>query len=196
MPAWPNGYEIRNINFGEELLDSAFPTHAASLVAVLNGWKTTWADIEFKGGNLARPTKALADAFSGAGWVEQAFELTVTLNGVPTVGKSHKVDHFMAKAPGDPFPGIAADTEWSNKDEFFDRDLINFEALHSVRGIAVGILVCRSAPLHAEMVRRFGAQRFGTRTTHWNKLMPRLDLGRGGATPLIAIGIGLGRVVG
>jgi hypothetical protein len=195
MPAWPRGYVIRNINFGEELLDAAFPVHAASLVAVLRSWTTTWADIEARGGNLSIPARALANAFTAAGWVEQAFELEVRLNDVPTVGKSHKVDHFSAKASGDPFPGIAVDTEWSNKDEFFDRDLINFEALHAARGIAVGVLICRSAPLHEEMARRFGTQRFGARTTHWAKLMPRLDLGRGGATPIIAIGIGLGRVV-
>jgi hypothetical protein len=195
MPAWPPGYVIRNINFGEELLDTAFPAHATSLVNVLGNWTTTWDDIEAPGGNLSRPTRSLANAFSAAGWIEQAFELEVRLNDVPTVGRSHKVDHFMRKAATDPFPGIAVDTEWSNKDEFFDRDLINFEALHSARGIAVGILICRAAPLHAQMVVRFGAQRFGTRTTHWDKLMPRLDLGRGGATPLIAIGIDLARVV-
>jgi hypothetical protein len=194
MPRWPRGYAVRNINFGEELLDTAFPRHAASLVRVLAAWRTTWADIGAPGGALSRPTRDLADAFAKAGWVEQAFELEVRLNGVPTVGRSHKVDHFMNKTPDDPFPGIAVDVEWSNKDEFFDRDLINFEALHSARGIAVGILICRSAELHAEMRRRFGNQRFGSRTTHWEKLMPRLDLGRGGATPLIAIGIGLSRV--
>jgi Restriction endonuclease BglII len=176
------------------LLDAAFPTHAASLISVLNAWRTTWTDIEARGKNLSRPTKALADAFNAAGWVEQAFDLQISLNGVPTGGRSHKVDHFRSKATHDPFPGVAVDVEWSNKDEFFDRDLINFEALHRARGIAVGVLICRSAPLHQEMVRRFGGQRFGARTTHWDKLMPRLDLGRGGATPIIAIGIGLGRV--
>jgi hypothetical protein len=187
---------VRNVNFGEELLDSAFPSHAASLVEVLAGWSTTWEEIGAPGGNLSPPAKSLAQAFTAAGWIEQAFEVEIRLNGTPTIGKSHKVDHFREKAPGDPFPGIAADTEWSNKDEFFDRDLINFEALHAARGIAVAILICRSSELHAEMVRRFGSQRFGTRTTHWDKLMPRLELGRGGATPLIAIGIGPERVRG
>ncbi|MDQ3824090.1 MAG: hypothetical protein M3321_12705 [Actinomycetota bacterium] len=161
---------------------------------MLDAWQTTWDDIEAPGGGLSRPARSLAQAFTAAGWAEQAFDVEISLNRVTTVGRSHKVDHFKGKAPGDPFPGVAIDMEWSNKDEFFDRDLINFEALHSARGIAVGILICRSAALHAQMAHRFGGQRFGARTTHWTKLMDRLDLGRGGATPIVAIGIDVGRV--
>jgi hypothetical protein len=186
------------VNYGEELLDSAFIAQRNSLLRALGSLWFTWDFLLLPGGNEAPVTRLIRRALTDEGWTPRTFEVAVLLNGVPTVGRSHAVDHFQDGTAAQ-YPGVAAETEWNNKDEFFDRDLINFEALHGARGMAVGLMIVRGADLNAELVRRDAlvgrTSRYGARTTHWQKLMDRLDLGRGGASPIVAIGIEPGRVL-
>ncbi len=187
MPAIPDGYAVRNINYGMELLVNAFPDHHASLVRALSGWAVSWGDIEAAGGSKSPVSRHFDDAFQGEGWVETSLELETRLAGVTTIARTHRIDLFK-RGPREELPGIGIELEWNNKDEFFDRDLINFEAIHRARGLAIGIVVTRGPRLQEELRGR-GLDKFGARSTHWEKLMPRLDLGRGGATPIIALGL-------
>jgi hypothetical protein len=187
MVAIPAGYAVRNINYGMELLVHAFPEHHASLVRALNSWSVSWGDIEAGGGNKSLVSRHFDEAFEGEEWKETSLELETRLAGVTTIARTHKIDLFKP-GPGGELPGIGIELEWNNKDEFFDRDLINFEAIHRARGLAVGIVVTRGPRLQDEL-RAKGLDKFGARSTHWEKLMPRLDLGRGGATPIIALGL-------
>ena len=41
--------------------------------------------------------------------------------------------------------------EWNNKDPFFDRDLENFQRLHALGAISLGVLVTRGASLQAAL---------------------------------------------
>lgn len=183
---FPSGYTVRNVNYGIELLGSAFPDHLDSLVRCLEGWKPSWDDVRAPGGNLSIPSQQFVKVFNRDGWRETEFELETRLQGVATIARTHKLDLFRPANPT--YPGIGVELEWNNKDEFFDRDLINFEALHRARGLAVGIVMTRGPELQ-EQLKDEDRQRWGDRTTHWEKLVPRLDLGRGGATPIIAFGI-------
>jgi Restriction endonuclease BglII len=183
----PGGYAVRNINYGLELLASAFPGHYGSLVIALESWRVSWGDIEAGGGNKSPVSRHFDEAFEGEGWKETSLELETRLAGVTTIARTHKIDLFKS-GPDGGLPGVGIELEWNNKDEFFDRDLINFEAIHRARGLAVGIVVTRGPRLQEELRAR-GLKKFGARSTHWEKLMPRLDLGRGGATPIVAIGL-------
>ena len=183
----PDGYALRNINYGMELLPNAFPDHYTSLVRALDAWRVSWADIEAGGGNKSPISRHFDDAFEGEGWQETALELETRLAGVTTIARTHKIDLFK-RGPNGELPGVGIELEWNNKDEFFDRDLINFESIHRARGLAVGIIVTRG-PMLQEALRAKGLDKFGARSTHWEKLMDRLDLGRGGATPIIALGL-------
>lgn len=95
-----------------------------------------------------------------------------------------------------------AGAEWNNKDPFFDRDLLNFSALHREGALAVGIIVTRGPTfqLHAGPVIKTsatsGSMKYGQSSTHWDKLIPLIDLGGGGECPIIVIGIEPERVDG
>lgn len=71
--------------------------------------------------------------------------------------------------------------EWNNKDPFFDRDLSNFYTLHRAGALAVGIIVTRGPRRQRVIVERAHehgfATKYGASTTHWGKLMPRVDVG-------------------
>ncbi len=90
--------------------------------------------------------------------------------------------------------------EWNNKDPFYDRDLNNFAALHREGAIAVGVIVTRGPRLQeliGPVIRsKQGGFKYGQSTTHWNKLIPRVNLGGGGECPLLLVGIEPERVDG
>jgi hypothetical protein len=100
----------------------------------------------------------------------------------------------------DPYPGVAVEMEWNNKDPFFDRDLVNFQALHREGAIAIGVIVTRGPNLQrllAPTVRsKDGGLKYGQSTTHWDKLIPRVHLGGGGECPLLLVGIEPDRIDG
>ncbi len=86
--------------------------------------------------------------------------------------------------------GVAFETEWNNKDPFFDRDLNNFRLLFDLRVVQVGVIVTRSDELQALAV-ELGRDRqsYGASTTHLSKLLPRLEGGGGGGCPVVVFGI-------
>ena len=92
--------------------------------------------------------------------------------------------------------------EWNNKDPFFDRDLVNFMALHREGALAVGIIETRGPELQRYLSKvvktreRERSKKFGQSTTHWGKLIPRINLGGGGECPLLVVGIEPARVTG
>ncbi|MDV8122745.1 BglII/BstYI family type II restriction endonuclease, partial [Pseudomonas aeruginosa] len=76
-----------------------------------------------------------------------------------------------------------------NKDPFYDRDLNNFRLLFERDAISVGVIITRSTELQ-EIFNDLGkGQSYGSSTTHWQKLMPRIHGGGSGGCPVIAFGI-------
>ncbi|HET7721665.1 MAG TPA: BglII/BstYI family type II restriction endonuclease, partial [Acidimicrobiales bacterium] len=66
--------------------------------------------------------------------------------------------------------------------------------------IAVGVIVTRGPRLQeliGPVIRsKQGGFKYGQSTTHWNKLLPRVNLGGGGECPLLLVGIEPERVEG
>ncbi|MXW96461.1 MAG: hypothetical protein F4110_00345 [Acidimicrobiaceae bacterium] len=114
--------------------------------------------------------------------------------------RGHEIDMFGKGSLAKPFPGVAVEMEWNNKDPFFDRDLINFQALHHAGAIAVGVIVTRGPNLQnliSGVIRsQDGGFKYGASSTHWDKLEPRVNLGGGGECPLLLIGIEPDRIDG
>jgi hypothetical protein len=112
----------------------------------------------------------------------------------------HKIDYVKGK--------VAFDLEWNSKDQTFDRDLYAFSAFATCGVIDVAVLVTRSAALNP-VFRKLGpalrkdgqpetkasgkvrqtAEKYGASTTWMGKLLYRLNAGRNGACPVLAVGI-------
>ena len=129
------------------------------------------------------------------GWAKRNIEIAKTVDGerVYTV-RGHEIDMF-ALGPGGGFPGVAVEMQWNNKDPFFDRDLIHFQALHREGVLAVGVIVTRGERLQtlldAVLIERRPAD---TRASTANRARTgaswsRVTLGGGGECPLLLIGI-------
>jgi hypothetical protein len=115
----------------------------------------------------------------------------------------HKIDYVKKR--------VAFDMEWNSKDQTFDRDLYAFNAFFLSGIIDVGILVTRGQSLNpvlkqlgqalkkngqpefkeikGELVPRMTHEKYGASTTWWGKLIYRLNAGRNGGCPVLAVGI-------
>lgn len=112
----------------------------------------------------------------------------------------HKVDYVKKR--------VAFDLEWNSKDQTFDRDLYAFRAFHECDLIDAAVLLTRSASLNA-VFEKLGPEldasgkprtdkegkpkliktKYGASTTWMGKLLYRLNAGRHGGCPLLALGI-------
>ncbi len=86
---------------------------------------------------------------------------------------------------------VGAEVEWNNKTEFYDRDLNNFRLLKELRVLSVGVIITRASELQALFDSLGKGNSYGNSTTHWDKLIPKVDGGGAGCCPLLLIGMGM-----
>lgn len=191
----PDGYTFGVTRYADIILREAFPARFAELVDVFSAYRIASADLLTGGGNRTSFVARFDASLRMRGWGKRSISITKVVDDRQIhATRGHEIDMFAERACDDPFPGIAVEMEWNNKDPFFDRDLLNFQALHREGALAVGIIVTRGP----ELQRLLGPtiRKFGRSTTHWDKLVPRVNLGGGGECPLLLVGIEPGRVTG
>jgi hypothetical protein len=93
--------------------------------------------------------------------------------------------------------------EWNSKDQTYDRDLYAMSAFYDAGAIDVGVIITRGFSLDSAYFRSLGKvltkdgregeaevyKKYGASTTWMGKLLYRLDAGRNGGCPVLAIGI-------
>ncbi len=207
----PEGYTYGVTRYADVILDQAFPDRFRDLRSALELFKPTLDELRAGGGGrtdfVRRFDNSLGEMLHDGQRVWGSQNITIEKRmgfdgDVDPVSKvrGHEIDVFGLGSATHPFPGIAVEMEWNNKDPFFDRDLINFQALHHEGAIAVGVIVTRGPDLQNLISGVFrssgGHSKYGSSTTHWNKLIPRVNLGGGGECPLLLAGIGPQRIQG
>lgn len=209
---WPDGYVFGATRYADVILRESFRSRFDDLVSALADFYPTLDELRSGGGGRTVFVKRFDDSLGSmraptgeAMWGKQniTIEKAVGFDSSPMRRnrvRGHEIDMFGKGSLADPFPGIAVEMEWNNKDPFFDRDLNNFQALHREGAIAVGVIVTRGPKLQeviAPTIRsKDGGFKYGQSTTHWSKLLPKVNLGGGGECPLLLIGIEPGRVHG
>ena len=98
-----------------------------------------------------------------------------------TLAPTHHVDYFRNR--------VAIETEWNNKDPFFDRDLTTFQLLFDPNILSVGIIITRASELQRIFDLLGRGPSFGQSTTHMGKLEPKLSNRASGGCPVLAFGI-------
>lgn len=199
----PEGYLFRVTRYADLILRDAFSQRWDDLLAVLNAFRVDLVKDVVAGGGSRAPHVIRFDASLHArGWGKRNIRISRLIDGkLLHETRGHEIDMFAPGESGEDYPGIAVEMEWNNKDPFFDRDLLNFQALHREGAIGVGVIVTRGPRLQ-ELVKKSiktnseSSAKFGSSTTHWDKLMPRINLGGGGECPLLVIGIEPERVDG
>lgn len=188
-------YEVHNFRHAAEVLSMGCPQELAELVAALDAFRITHADMTNSGGNESAIPKKMAALLRPSGWFESRIygDLLVTMETRATSGierherrlerfmDGHKID-FVKNA-------VAFDMEWNSKDQTFDRDLYAFRAFHEAGIVSAAVLLTRSESLN-EVFRELGIMgKYGASTTWMGKLLYRINAGRAGGCPVLVLGM-------
>lgn len=175
-------YEVHEWRNGLAVLAAARPDEWEDLKAALSEFRLYATEIIKKGGNRSAIAIRLDSLLERRQWAEHRFETSIRVDDDERQSPTHKVDMYKNR--------VAFETEWNNKDPFYDRDLNNFRLLFDLRAIDVGVIVTRCDELQ-QLVVELGRDRgsYGNSTTHMSKLLPRLEGGGGGGCPVVVFGI-------
>lgn len=183
-------YVVREWRHASSILQTDFPELLGELVDVLTRFRLKKSEIVVGGGSKTKIAGWIDSELRKKGWREKQFKTAFLVDDRRIESPTHKVDCYKATDQG----GIGFEIEWNNKDPFFDRDLNNFRLLFELRAISVGIILTRAEDLK-DVLKSLTAKKlkpassFGESTTHWGKLLPRLEGGAGGGCPVLALGI-------
>lgn len=197
-------YEVFSYRNAALILSEAHPQEFGELMDALRGFRLTREIIAKPGGSESEVPKAFSSLLRQHGWHETTIQADLLVKllwreaGLDAKGKAaslrmsreltkarfldgHKVDYVKGR--------VAFDLEWNSKDQTFDRDLYAMSAFSQCGVIDVGVLLTRSAALNG-VFREMGLMaKYGASTTWMGKLLYRLNAGRNGSCPVLAIGI-------
>ncbi len=170
------------------ILSNDFSDEFADILGCLKQFRLVRSEIVVGGGGKSKIAHRFDDYLKKRGWREKSTGIEMIVDGVKQPMETHQVDFFKNR--------IAVEVEWNNKDPFYSRDLNVFRLLHDLGIISVGVIITRCDELQ-ELFNSLGlstdgkriGKKYGPSTTHWNKLMPRVNAGGGGTCPLLLVGI-------
>jgi hypothetical protein len=213
-PDFRERFEVRSYRNAARILESASPADFSELLSSLSSFKIATEDMVKGGGNKSQIAKNMESLLNPLGWYETRIRgdtlfQTVTVEPNPLYGtkrkEKQKVQRLTAYRINNIIDGhkidfvknrVAFDMEWNSKDQTFDRDLYAMRTFYEAGIIDAGVLLTRDtslSSLFAEIGRRVEIKdfksKYGASTTWMGKLTYRLDAGRGGGCPILAIGI-------
>lgn len=176
-------YEVHEWRNAAGVMSTAHPDEWQNTIDALRDFHFKRSELLKGGGGKSVISTRLDKFLEARGWKETKFDTSIRVDHTERDSPTHKVDCFKGR--------VGLEIEWNNKDPFFDRDLNNFRLLFDLRVIDVGVIVTRASNLQ-ELFKSLGAKvanKYGSSTTHMDKLLPRLEGGGGGGCPIIAFGI-------
>jgi hypothetical protein len=176
-------YVFEERHHATSILASDFPEEFNDILLCLDAFHLKKSSIVVPGG--ARSTIPISiDGFLGTRkWTAKSFDIKITVDDKPIPIPTHKIDNFKHR--------VGVEVEWNNKTEFYDRDLNNFRLLWEMRVLSVGVVITRLSELQ-DLFDSLGiGEKYGNSTTHWNKLIPKVDSGGAGGCPLLLVGMGM-----
>lgn len=176
-----DNYEIHEWRHAAAVLLQDFNQEWKDIIRVMTEFRLHRKDIITPGGRKSPIAEAIDNQFLPLGWVEKAFDTKITVDAQEFESPTHKVDFYKNH--------VAVETEWNNKDPFYDRDLNNFRLLFDLHAISVGVIITRCDELQDIFDELGRGSSYGPSTTHMSKLLPRLEGGSGGGCPILVFGI-------
>ncbi|KTE01596.1 hypothetical protein ATE68_12095 [Sphingopyxis sp. H038] len=211
MPvSFSDRYEIKSFRNAANLLFSAHKDVFEELISILSVFEIKMSDILVGGGNKSNVAKNLEAVLHPLGWNEtrisgdllvkksarqlntsnkkSKFDKVETISRLENFLDGHQIDFIRDR--------VAFDLEWNSKDQTFDRDLYAMRAFYECGVIDVGIILTRSSNL-SQMFADIGSRiqglksfkdKYGASTTWMGKLDYRINAGRAGGCPILALG--------
>jgi len=206
-------FEVFSYRDAASILANGFREEFEDIVSVLRRLRITETMIRTPGGSKGPIAYHVDQLFSDA-WQETRISADLHVKLMKAKGTSilseytregyldgHRIDFVRSK--------VAVDLEWNSKDQTYDRDLYAFSAFYEAGAIDVGVIITRGSSMDNAFFRRLGKvlekdgregkeavyKKYGASTTWMGKLLYRLDAGRNGGCPVLAVGITPGSVL-
>jgi hypothetical protein len=202
-----NKFEVFSYRNAANILKNSFPDHFTEIITALTQLSITKTQIRTPGGSKSQIAKYVDTLFT-EGWRETRISADLLVKLMPpkgdTVFSSYTREGFLDGHRIDFVNGrVAIDLEWNSKDQTYDRDLYAFSAFYDAGAIDVAVIITRGSSLDNAFFRSLGKvlekdgtegkgyvyKKYGASTTWMGKLLYRLDAGRNGGCPVLAIGI-------
>lgn len=174
-------FEVAETHHAASILYTDFRAEWDDLVGMLSGFVLKQSEVLTPGGRKGPIARGIDSFFYNRQWVEKDFQIQVSADGETTLAPTHQVDYFRNR--------VAIETEWNNKDPFYDRDLTTFRLLFELNVLSVGVIVTRASELQDIFAQLGRGSSFGNSTTHMGKLVPKLRNRASGGCPVLAFGI-------
>jgi len=174
-------YEVAERHHACAILSTDFPAEWKDLTDALAQLTLPKSHILTAGGAKSPISKGINGFFFKRGWKERQFQIQVSVDGTVTLSPTHHVDYFKNR--------VAIETEWNNKDPFYDRDLTTFRLLFELNVLSVGVILTRADDLQAIFDKLDKGKSYGASTTHMSRLVPRLQNRASGGCPVLAFGM-------
>lgn len=174
-------FEVSERHHAASILRVDFPAEWDDLMQLLTEFTLRKSHILKAGGRKSDISNQIDGFFYERNWKEHNFKVEVRADGAVTLAPTHQVDYFRNR--------IAVETEWNNKDPFFDRDLTTFRLLFELNVLSVGVIITRASELQKIFDELGRGSSYGQSTTHMGKLIPKLDNRASGGCPVLAFGI-------
>lgn len=189
-------YSVREYKHAATILAIDYPNEFGELCEALRTFRFTDAQVVAAGGNESAIPKAFSKLLRRKGWEETSLKAKLVIDEAEVTTDTHWIDYVKGR--------IAFDVEWNSKDQTFDRDLSAFRAFFDFGRISVAVLVTRDTATMVPYLKSLGTftdksgkvrkvlDKYGSEggsTTHIGQLIPRLDAGRAGGCPVLALGI-------
>ena len=202
-------FEIYSYRNAATLLEKSYPSQYSDILKALERFEISQTMIRTPGGNKG-PIAEYVDTLFDDKWVETRISADLHIKLLDAKSRNdkiisqyqrrgffdgHRIDFVRDK--------VALDLEWNSKDQTYDRDLSAFSAFYEAGAIGVGVILTRGFSLDNDFFRSLGKvlkkdgtegteevyKKYGASTTWMGKLLYRLDAGRNGGCPVLAIGI-------
>jgi len=174
-------FQVREWRHATAILAGDFPGEWRDLLQVVNGIRLPKSMITRGGGNKSPISRSINGMFKARGWSEKRFNVRIHVDDQEFPSPTHGIDYYKN--------GVGIETEWNNKDPFYDRDLNAFRLLHQLRVISVGVIITRTDELQEIFDALGRGASFGESTTHLRKLLPKIEGGGAGGCPLLVFAI-------
>ncbi len=174
-------FEVAETHHAAAVLHEDFREEWDDLVSFLDSFRLIRSQVLQPGGRKSPISRAIDGFFYQRMWREHTFAIEVRADGEATLAPTHHVDYFRNR--------VAIETEWNNKDPFYDRDLTTFRLLFDLNVLSVGVIVTRATELQCVFDELGRGESFGPSTTHMGKLRPKLNNSGAGGCPVLAFGI-------
>lgn len=176
-------YTFYERDHASAILSVDYPGEFQNLLDCLRAFTLKRSEILAPGGGRSAIPIFIDGFLQARGWAEKQFDIKIEVDEVPIQIPTHKIDNFKNH--------VGVEVEWNNKTEFYDRDLNNFRLLRDLRVLSVGVIITRLSELQ-DLFNKLGkGASYGASTTHWNKLIPKVEGGGAGCCPLLLVGMGV-----